>query len=79
MTMQPDDRPGDSGSSPDTRGYEATWPRKLPAPKPLPVIEPAPVVASDKAENALELTKPRAVPVPLKDGTDPAVPSLPVQ
>ncbi len=76
MTMQPDDRPGDSGSSPDTRGYDATWPRKLPAPKPLPPIEPDPVVASNEAENALELTKPRVGPVPLKDGTDPVVPSL---
>ena len=73
--MQPDDRPGDSGSSPDTRGYDATWPRKLPAPKPLPPM-PDPVVASNEAENALELTKPRVVPVPLKDATDPAVPSL---
>ena len=73
--MQPDDRPGDSGSSPDTRGYDATWPRKLPAPKPLPPM-PDPVVASNEAENALELTKPRVVPVPLKDGTDQAVPSL---
>ncbi|NBU75025.1 MAG: serine/threonine protein kinase, partial [Planctomycetes bacterium] len=76
MTMQPDDRPGDSGSSPDTRGYDATWPRKLTAPKPLTHIEPDPVVASNEAENALELTKPRVVPVPLKDATDPAVPSL---